>query len=237
MIHMRYSRTVGRNDRFLMTTTLVVIMMMTTALLLFSPHRMVRGEDNISMTNQQQQHSSQQRLASLIQQLKQQASPSSWSSPSRAKSDFSSPQHRNDVDFIFNVTSLGVLKGKRSPSLNFRSFKNIPYAQSPVGSRRWNDPVPISTPLQGVLDATQFGPQCPQNCLLPKGLCAETMSEDCLTLNVYTPDQLGNGSLPVMVFIPGGHFDMGRFWNAIQLVSSLFIIKYQTVFIMIFHKR
>nr|CAG4717532.1 unnamed protein product [Naegleria fowleri] len=161
------------------------------------------------MTNQQQQHSSQQRLASLIQQLKQQASPSSWSSPSRAKSDFSSPQHRNDVDFIFNVTSLGVLKGKRSPSLNFRSFKNIPYAQSPVGSRRWNDPVPISTPLQGVLDATQFGPQCPQNCLLPKGLCAETMSEDCLTLNVYTPDQLGNGSLPVMVFIPGGHFDMG----------------------------
>ncbi|KAG2392409.1 hypothetical protein C9374_012661 [Naegleria lovaniensis] len=153
----------------------------------------------------------QQRLASLIDQLKRAARNHHHEPPSTSFSPSSSNAPFPSIDFIYNVTSLGVLKGKRSPTLNFRSFKNVPYAQAPVGSLRWNDPIPVSTPFQGVLDSTEFGPQCPQNCLLPKGLCAETMSEDCLSLNVYTPDQMdnSNGSLPVMVFFPGGHFDMG----------------------------
>jgi len=43
-------------------------------------------------------------------------------------------------------------------------------------------------------------------------VCPESVSEDCLTLNVYTPSSVPAGTLlPVMVFIPGGRFEQVRY--------------------------
>ena len=60
-------------------------------------------------------------------------------------------------------------------------FKNIPFAQPPVGDLRWREPQPAKA-WTGVRDATTMGPMCHQNDnpQLPH-------SEDCLQLNVWTP--------------------------------------------------
>jgi carboxylesterase type B len=54
----------------------------------------------------------------------------------------------------------------------------IPYAQPPVGSRRFEAPVPISRPVEGIQDALNFSYACPQP------LPTARFSEDCLYLNV-----------------------------------------------------
>jgi para-nitrobenzyl esterase len=81
-------------------------------------------------------------------------------------------------------------------------FKGIPYAQPPVAELRWREPVPVKS-WTGVRDATAFGPVCTQAPgIVPNA--AEISREDCLYLNVWTPEWPGGASKPVMVWIPGG---------------------------------
>ncbi|XP_055626036.1 glutactin-like isoform X2 [Toxorhynchites rutilus septentrionalis] len=81
-------------------------------------------------------------------------------------------------------------------------FHAIPYAQTPVGSLRFQPPVKI-TKMNGKLDATKPGIQCPQIW----DEYVNTEDEDCLTLSVYTTSLDGNR--PVMVWIHGGWFYFG----------------------------
>jgi len=86
-----------------------------------------------------------------------------------------------------------------------RSFKGIPYAKPPVKGLRWRPPVPLDR-WQGIRDATEFGPACvqPQSKKLTTIYSSEPMpvSEDCLSLNVWTPDAAKKA--PVLVWIHGG---------------------------------
>ena len=66
-----------------------------------------------------------------------------------------------------------------------RRFLGMPYAAPPVGANRWRRPQPV-TSWEGVLDATQIGEVCPQIPIFGDGSIQG--SEDCLTLNVFTPD-------------------------------------------------
>ena len=83
-------------------------------------------------------------------------------------------------------------------------FKGIPYAEAPVGPRRWRAPVPKAK-WAGVRDATQFGPACFQ----PEGKLNNIyankpypMSEDCLSLNIWAPAHADDA--PVFFWIYGG---------------------------------
>ncbi|CAF1126239.1 unnamed protein product [Rotaria sordida] len=88
-----------------------------------------------------------------------------------------------------------------------RIFYGIPFAQPPIGSLRWNRPVPISKWAPATINATEIPPACPQPaCDVHDILCHKTTSEDCLYLNVFTPLQNTSSLLPVMIFIPGGNF-------------------------------
>jgi len=97
-------------------------------------------------------------------------------------------------------------------------FLGIPYAAPPVGELRWRPPAPI-TPREGVQTSTEFAPACIQGtnensflAYIAKTLGEDptqvpvlsSTSEDCLYLNVWTPNLGGEDPAPVMVFIHGG---------------------------------
>src|SRR5258707_5220727 len=81
-------------------------------------------------------------------------------------------------------------------------FKGIPYAQPPVGELRWREPMPVK-PWSGVRDATAFGAVCTQGPLVAPD-SAQVSHEDCLFLNVWTPEWPSTSRKPVMVWLPGG---------------------------------
>ena len=96
----------------------------------------------------------------------------------------------------------GQVRGTTDAAI--RVFKGIPYAAPPVRGLRWRAPMPLPR-WSGVREATAFGPACFQ----PQGKSTLVysndpmpVSEDCLTLNVWTP---GNAKgAPVLVWIHGG---------------------------------
>ena len=87
------------------------------------------------------------------------------------------------------------------------AFLGIPFGESTTGDNRWQDPIP-KAPVSEVIDATEFGPGCPQ-ALNPPHTPSET-SEDCLSLNIWRRADLGDKTpRPVMVWIYGGSFLSG----------------------------
>jgi carboxylesterase type B len=105
---------------------------------------------------------------------------------------------------------LGLVSGSVSSDGLIASFKGLPFAEAPVGALRFSAPV-AKAPWQGVLSATEWTPGCFQVCVLPQVFCPTAQSEDCLTLNIFTPVAALSAAkpLPVMVFIPGGAFSQG----------------------------
>ena len=93
----------------------------------------------------------------------------------------------------------GIYRGEAQSSLLV--LRGVPYAQPPLGSLRFRPPSPVSS-FTGVRDAMSAGPICAQD---NQGSFAG--SEDCLTLNIWTPDK--SGSLPIIVFVHGGGFTEG----------------------------
>ena len=82
-------------------------------------------------------------------------------------------------------------------------FKGIPYAQPPVGTLRWREPQPVKA-WAGVRSATESGKMCAQKASPRMPNAAEITSEDCLFLNVWTPEWPVRSPKAVMVSIPGG---------------------------------
>lgn len=109
-------------------------------------------------------------------------------------------------------TENGQLNGTTSESWtgqSFHAFYGIPYAQPPVGELRFQAPIPFPS-WNGIRSAIAYGPICWQ----PKRReNFPDMSEDCLTLNVFTknlPSEMNDDALkPVIVFIHGGGFHTG----------------------------
>jgi para-nitrobenzyl esterase len=114
----------------------------------------------------------------------------------------------------------GTLEGSMSGEIAV--FKGIPFAMPPLGPLRWRPPQPI-VPWPGIRDATKPSPPCTQSlqgvdtfieplaatygaAYSPRQL---DPSEDCLYLNVWTPQLRPAIHLPVMVWLHGGSNRVG----------------------------
>jgi para-nitrobenzyl esterase len=101
----------------------------------------------------------------------------------------------------------GVVRGSQQGDLYV--FKGLPYAMAPTGSNRWKPPVPMPA-WRGERDANEFGPACYQPKSRPGNIYADdpaTMSEDCLSLNIWAPVKAHKA--PVFVWIHGGALTTG----------------------------
>jgi len=103
-------------------------------------------------------------------------------------------------------TQFGQIQGSLNGTIH--QFLGIPFATPPINLLRWKAPQnPVA--WSGVLSTTSFAPVCPQK-NFKQGATDFTLegNEDCLYLNVWTP-QLGVGNRAVMVFIHGGGNQQG----------------------------
>jgi len=103
------------------------------------------------------------------------------------------------------TTAGGRLRGVSDRGVHI--FRGIPYGASTAGVNRLQ-PSRATAPWTGVRDASAYGPRAvqPFRPMIPEIGDALTgsgpMSEDCLRLNVFTPDT--RGRRPVMVWFHGG---------------------------------
>jgi len=100
-------------------------------------------------------------------------------------------------------TTKGDIKGYAADGCCI--FKGIPYAAPPVGKLRFHPPVEHE-PWEDALSCTEFRP-APMQPMFHGG--TYPISEDCLYLNIWTPDLSSEANLPVMFWIYGGAFTWG----------------------------
>ncbi|MCU4336401.1 carboxylesterase/lipase family protein [Acinetobacter dispersus] len=105
-------------------------------------------------------------------------------------------------------TSSGQIQGVAES--NLVRFQGIPYAEAPIGARRWEAPVE-----KRKLDAVYYAGNLANTCATTTnlgGFSKISDSEDCLYLNVYVPKNVSldkNQKAPVLFWIPGGGLQTG----------------------------
>lgn len=109
----------------------------------------------------------------------------------------------NPVVYVRN----GSLVGAHSDHYNQDMFLNIPYATAPLGNLRFKGPVPYNQTYQN-RDSTSYGNACfGTNTVSIIAQAYNSVSEDCLTLNIVRPT--GQTKVPVVIWIHGGGFQFG----------------------------
>ena len=112
------------------------------------------------------------------------------------------------TEYLVVRTKPGELRGAREGGVAV--FRGVPYAASPVGELRFQPPQPVAA-WRGVREATKDGPIAPQGRTRLAHIMGEferPQSEDCLTLNIWTPAPDAKKP-PVLVWIHGGAFASG----------------------------
>jgi len=125
-------------------------------------------------------------------------------------------QNQGPVVHLASGSLRGITQGATT------AFKGIPFAAPPVGDLRWREPQPPAA-WRGIRDATKFGSACVQDEAglypfvaplaaaygAPYAYEAVPSSEDCLYLNLWTPEWPARHALPVMVWFHGGSNRVG----------------------------
>jgi para-nitrobenzyl esterase len=122
-------------------------------------------------------------------------------------------------------TNAGKIRGYERNGIYI--FKGAPYGASTSGARRFMPPEKPE-PWTGIRNALEYGRVCPQqdsahfnmdgknlasddeyNFLIHRGTAIVIPGEDCLRVNLWTPEINGSGKRPVMVWMHGGGYTNG----------------------------
>ncbi|KOC67061.1 Venom carboxylesterase-6 [Habropoda laboriosa] len=112
--------------------------------------------------------------------------------------------------------------------VEYSSFKGIPYAKPPLGDFRFKPAVPIRRWIK-VLNAYKEGSVCPQSDSITSAIVGH---EDCLYLNVFTPETVFKNPVhlrPVMVWIHAGGYRTG--YSNSSLYGPDFFLEEDVVFV------
>jgi para-nitrobenzyl esterase len=129
----------------------------------------------------------------------------------------------------------GYVSGLVNANGDVHIFKGIPFAAPPVGPLRWKAPQSVQT-WSGVKVCDKFGASPMQAKPVPFSMWtreflipAEPISEDCLTLNVWTGAKSASEKRPVIVWIYGGGFMSGG--SAVPIYDGEAMAKKGIVFV------
>ncbi|MBQ3796460.1 MAG: carboxylesterase family protein [Butyrivibrio sp.] len=121
----------------------------------------------------------------------------------------------------------GKLTGVYNADKSVKVYAGIPYAKAPVGDLRFREPQ-APDKWEGVLKADHFAPMAMQSrgSVLYDSLShilgwhdyqikfgdeyKEEVSEDCLYLNVFSPEKKSDELLPVIFYVHGGSLNSGQ---------------------------
>ena len=156
-----------------------------------------------------------------------------------------------DNDGLTVKTSSGNVYGKiDDTNPDVRQFLSIPFAEPPLGSLRFAPPEPLKAPSSDVIDATEYPPSCMQwlGTTRPSVYNRDVLefnlqglnetgnvSEDCLSLAVWTPKEV-NEPLPVLIYVYGGGFSTGGIEVPYQIPTQL-VQRRQDVIVVSFNYR
>lgn len=106
-------------------------------------------------------------------------------------------------------TNYGEVEGFHEEESDLDLFLGVPYAKPPVGDLRWKAPQEMDD-WDGAKKTAEFGPAPMQTNVFGDMIYrGKGFSEDCLYLNIWTPDASEGSSLPVLVYFYGGGFVAG----------------------------
>jgi para-nitrobenzyl esterase len=121
-------------------------------------------------------------------------------------------------EFVEVATVEGRLRGQKQNGVCI--FRGVRYAGTPVGAARFKAPPPLGK-WKGVRDALSWGHPALQQPERTLGINEPASDEDCLVLNVWTPDVNDGRRRPVMFYCHGGGFSTGSAASVLQEGSNL----------------
>lgn len=108
-------------------------------------------------------------------------------------------------DAVTSTTQAGRWRGQSRDGI--QRFLGIYYGDD-TRQRRFQAALP-EPPWTGTRDALHYAPHCPQAVTAQRAVDTTDMSEDCLSLNVWTPDVADGARRPVLVYFHGGGYANG----------------------------